>query len=265
MPIKRSGLVTLLTDFGTRDHFVGVMKGVIAGIAPRARVVDISHEAPPYGLRAARFLLGQSWPWFPKGTVHLVVIDPGVGTERRGLVVEAGGHLFVGPDNGVLSEPLRQKGARARVISEAKFSMKNISHTFHGRDVFAPVSARLAAGEAAAKFGPLVKDALAVTGDKPIRTGKRYWQGEVAYVDRFGNLITNLPAEEFPEIRTRGFALRAGFAALTELMPNYAAGFPGEPVLVVGSSGCLEVAVNQGDAAKLLGLGLGSPVELEIR
>lgn len=265
MPIKRSGFITLLTDFGSRDHFAGVLKGVIACIAPKAKTVDISHEVPPYALRAARFLLAQSWPWFPKGTVHLVVVDPGVGTERRAIVVEAGGHLFVGPDNGVLSEPLRMKGARARLLSNAKWRMKNLSQTFHGRDVFAPAAAHLARGAPAAQAGPLVHDAMTVTTDAPLRTGKRYWQGEVVYVDRFGNLITNLPAADFPELRTRDFALRAGYAALTDLAPNYAAAAPGEPVLLVGSSGCLEVAVNQGDAAKLLGLGIGSPVELEIR
>jgi hypothetical protein len=265
MPVKRSGIVTLLTDFGTADHFVGVMKGVIASIAPRVRVVDISHEVPPYGARAARFLLGQSWKWFPEGTVHVVVIDPGVGTSRNALVVEAGAHLFVGPDNGVLSEPLQIKDARARTITNRKLCMKEMSQTFHGRDVFAPVAARLAAGLPAARVGPAAADAMMVTTDAPVRTGKRYWQGEVAYVDRFGNLITNFAVRDFPELKTRPFALRAGFEALTELKENYAAGAPGEPVLLAGSSGCLEVAVNQGDAARQLGLALGSPVELEIR
>lgn len=265
MPVKRSGIITLLTDFGTADHFVAVMKGVISGIAPRARMVDISHDGPAYGIRAARFLLAQSWRWFPKGTVHVVVVDPGVGTARRGLVVEAEGHVFIGPDNGVLSEPLGLKGAKARMISNRKLCMKEISSTFHGRDVFAPIAARLAAGLSTAQTGPLVRDAQVVTTDAPVRIGKRYWQGEVAYVDRFGNLITNLPVADFPELRTRGFVLRAGFETLAELKPNYAAGAEGEPIVVPGSSGCLEIAVNQGSAAKKLGLALGSPVELEIR
>ncbi len=264
MSVKRSGVITLLTDFGTAGHFVGVMKGVIAGISPNARVIDISHDAPAYGLRAARFLLGQSWHWFPPGTVHVVVVDPGVGTARRGLVVEASGHFFAGPDNGVLSGPIQLKGAKVREISNRKLFLDPVSSTFHGRDVFAPVAARLASGSAAARVGPLVHDALIVTTDGPVRTGKRHWQGEIAYVDRFGNLITNLPLADFPEIRTRGFILRAGFEALTDLQPNYAAGAPGEPILVCGSSGCLEIALNQGDAARKLGLTAGSPVELEI-
>jgi hypothetical protein len=265
MPVKRSGFITLLTDFGTRDHFVGVMKGVIAAIAPHARVVDISHDGPAFGLRAARFLLGQSWKWFPKGTVHLAVVDPGVGTDRRPLVVEAGGHLFVGPDNGLLSEPLRLPGARARLLNRPKYHLREISQTFHGRDIFSPVAAHLAAGVPASKMGPLVGNALQVTTDGPLRTGKRFWQGEIAYIDRYGNLITNLPVTEFPELLTRGFSLRIGFATLTGLKDNYAAGTPGEPIVVVGSSGNLEVTVNQGDAARQLGMGLGSPVELEIR
>jgi len=264
MPVKRSGIITLLTDFGTTDHFVGVMKGVIAGIAPRTRVIDVGHEAPAYGVRTARFLLSQSWQWFPSGTVHVVVVDPGVGAARRGLVVEASGNFFVGPDNGVLSDPIQIKGAKVRHISNRKLFLDTVSSTFHGRDVFAPVAARLAAGLPAARVGPLVRDAHIVTTDGPVRTGKRHWQGEVAHVDRFGNLITNLPLADFPEIRTRGFILRAGFETLTFLQPNYAAGAPGEPILVHGSSGCLEIAVNQGDAARKLGLAAGSPVELEI-
>jgi len=264
MPNKRSGVITLLTDFGSRDHFVGVMKGVILGLAPRARVVDISHEAPAYGLSAARFLLSQSWPWFPAGTVHVVIVDPGVGSARRALVVEAGGHLFVGPDNGVLSEPLQIKGAKVRQITNRKLCLKEISQTFHGRDVFAPVAAHLAAGLAASRVGPLIQDAHFVTTGAPVRTGKRYWQGEVAYVDRFGNLITNLPAADFPEIAVRPFILRAGFEQITELKPNYAAGSPGEAILVAGSSGRLEIAINQGDAARKLGLAAGSPIELEL-
>jgi S-adenosylmethionine hydrolase len=143
--------------------------------------------------------------------------------------------------------------------------LKKISQTFHGRDIFAPVAAHLAIGLVAAKLGPLVKDAMAVTTDGPLRTGKRHWQGEIAYVDRYGNLITNLPVAEFPEAMTRGFTLRVGFATLSGFKESYAAGPTGEPVVVVGSSGNLEVAVNRGDAARQLGMGLGSPVELEIR
>lgn len=265
MPAKRSGIITLLTDFGTAGHFAGVMKGVIAGIAPRARVVDISHEVPPFATRAARFLLAQSWKWFPPGTVHLAVIDPGVGSSRRAIAVDAAGHLFLGPDNGVLSEPLGLPGARVRSITNLKLCLKEISQTFHGRDVFAPAAAHLAAGLALARLGPAISDALTVTTDAPTRTGKRYWQGEVACVDRFGNLISNFAAQDFPELRSRPFTLHAGYEHLSELSPSYSAAAPGQPLLLVGSSGCLEVAVNQGHAASRLGLALGSPLELEIR
>lgn len=260
----RSGLITLLTDFGTHDHFVGVMKGVIAGIAPAARVVDITHEVGAYQVGQARFLLGQSWPYFPKGTVHLCVVDPGVGTARRPIVVEAAGHLFVGPDNGIFTDLLAVEGAKARMITQAKWFLKNISQTFQGRDVFAPVSAHLAKGGRAAEAGRLIDDALRLSSGAPQRIGRRFWSGEVAHVDRFGNLITNLPAAEFLPMAVKGLALKAGLTEVCKVVQSYAEAAEGELVLITGSSGNLEVAMNQGSAARQLGVGLGSPVELEV-
>lgn len=257
-------IITLLTDFGLKDHFVGVLKGVITGIAPKARVIDLTHEVEPFNARQALWLLDQSRAYFPPGTIHLVVVDPGVGSERRALVVEAAGQVFVGPDNGVLTGPLNEPKCRARRISNAKYFLRNPSATFHGRDIFAPVAAHIAAGVARSKFGPLVADALRLSSAAPIRTGKRYWAGEVVHVDRFGNLITNLAMSDFTEIRTRGFVLRVGLEEFDTLSPSYAAGSAGETVVVVGSGGTLEIAVNQGRADKRLGVGLGSPVELQV-
>jgi S-adenosyl-L-methionine hydrolase (adenosine-forming) len=263
MPVKRR-IITLLTDFGTRDHFVGVMKGVIAGIAPNATVVDLCHEVEPFQIAQGRFLLEQSWRFLPKGTIHVCVVDPGVGSERRALLVEAGGHLFVGPDNGLFSGLLELPGAKARAITNRKLMLKEVSQTFHGRDVFAPAAAHLASGATPAKVGPVVKDALRSITGNPIRTGRRYWQGEVAHIDRFGNLITNLPAAEFPNLAGRRFVVRVGLTELTGLASSYSALPAGAPGVVVGSSGNLEIALNQQSAARVLGVGLGAPVELEV-
>jgi S-adenosylmethionine hydrolase len=261
---QENRVVALLTDFGLQDHFVGVMKGVIAGIAPRAKVVDISHEVTPYQVRQARFLLGQSWPWFPAGSVFLCVVDPGVGSARRPLLVEADKRLFVGPDNGLFSEVLQRGGVKAREITNRKLFAPQVSATFHGRDVFAPVAAHLAAGLPPAKAGPLIKDAMVDSAGGVIRTGRRFWTGSVAHVDRFGNLITNLPLADFSDLGRRPFALKVGLVEITELAANYASGRAGDPLLLVGSSGNLEVAVNQGSAARKLGVGPGAPVELEL-
>lgn len=254
----------MLTDFGLEDHFVGVMKGVIASIAPKTQVVDITHGVAPYQIAQARFLLAQSWPYFPKRTVHVCVIDPGVGSARRGLLVEAAGHRFVGPDNGLFSDLLDLPGAKVRQLTNSKFYLNNISQTFHGRDIFAPVGAHLTAGITPAKVGPLVHNALRQTTSAPVRIGRRFWQGEIIHIDRFGNLITNLPASEFNEMRPKGMALKVGLTLIARVLPSYSAAEDAEPFLIAGSHGNLEAAVNQGSAAKRLGVGLGAPVELEI-
>lgn len=257
-------LLTLLTDFGLRDHFVGVMKGVIAGIAPKTQVIDISHDIEPYQIGQARFLLAQSWPYFPKRTVHVCIVDPGVGSERRPILVEAEGHRFVGPDNGLFSDLVGRKGAKVRHITNSKLFLKDVSQTFHGRDVFAPVGAHLSAGLAASRVGPLVEDALRQTTSEPVRIGRRFWQGEIVHIDRFGNLITNLATAELAPLKVKGMALRVGLRMVTKMVSSYAAASDEEPFLIEGSSGNLEVAVNQNSAAKALGVGLGAPVELEV-
>jgi S-adenosylmethionine hydrolase len=243
---------------------VGVMKGVIAGIAPRARVIDISHDVAAYQIAQARFLLAQSWPYFPKGTVHLCVVDPGVGTSRRPIVVQAAGHFFLGPDNGILTSLINHKGATVHALTSPKLFLKNVSQTFHGRDVFAPAAAHLARGLSPAAAGPLIADALRSTSGEPVRIGRRFWSGEVAHIDHFGNLITNLVASEFLPLAAKGLLLKIGFVEVSRLVPSYAAAPGGEPVLITGSSGNLEVAVKESSAAKALGVGLGAPVELEV-
>ncbi len=261
---SRSGIITLLTDFGLADNFVGVMKGVIASLAPQARVVDVTHGIGPQQVKQGRWVLGQSWRWFPKGTVHVAVVDPGVGSERRAIAVQAQGHFFVGPDNGLLSDAVGSSGAKVREITNRTWMLKEISATFHGRDVFAPAAARLASGARFALAGKLVNNAAWLGAGGPTRTGKRFWVGEVVHIDRFGNLITNLTSGAIPDLESRPAIFRAGFGDVAGLSPHYGAGRPGEVIALIGSHGGVELAVNGGSAARVLGLAMGAPVEVEI-
>jgi S-adenosyl-L-methionine hydrolase (adenosine-forming) len=231
-------IITLLTDFGHLDPYVGIMKGVILGICPHARLVDLTHEVAPYQIAQAAFHLQQSWPYFPERSIHLVVIDPGVGTLRRPILVEAANRFFIGPDNGVFSllDP-----TEVREIS----THNPASTTFHGRDIFAPAAARLAAGAAPRDLGPLV-----ATPTRP----NRNTVATVLHIDRFGNIITSLrPA---PNMQ-----IQAGPHTITRHATTYADAPPGEPVLIQGSSGYLEIALNQSSAASLLGLQVGDPLQ----
>lgn len=253
-----------MTDFGLADHFVGVMKGVIAGIAPQARVIDISHEIAPFQIAQARYLLAQAYPYSPPRTIHVVVVDPGVGSARRPLLVEAARQIFIGPDNGIFGDLLALPKAKVRELTNPALWLPHVSSTFHGRDIFAPVAAHLAAGVSPAKAGKLVQDALRQRSLAPVRTGKRYWTGEVVHVDRFGNLITNLAPLDLPELGRRRAVLKIGYEVIDGLSASYSAAPPGAVVAVVGSGGTIEIAVNQGRADRKLGVGPGSPVDLEL-
>jgi S-adenosyl-L-methionine hydrolase (adenosine-forming) len=263
-----NGLITLTTDFGVSDHFVGTMKGVILGIAPKARIVDITHEVPPYSVSAGALEIAQAWKYFPKGTIHVVVIDPGVGTDRRPLLAEAGGHYFIAPDNGVLSMIFEANSGKnshkVRVISNANLMLKTISRTFHGRDVFAPAAAHLAAGKKPALFGKLIQDYARGSVDAPSKVAKHRWTGTVLKIDRFGNLITNFHVDHFSDIKTRPFEMRVGKAKIHRLALNYAETDLGELFVIVGSSGYLEIGANQLSAAQKLGCSAGTPLDLEI-
>lgn len=257
-------LITLTTDFGSRDHFVGVMKGVILGIAPRARLIDISHEVQAFEVSEGAFTIAQAYRYFPKRTIHVVVVDPGVGSSRRPLLAEMAGQYFIAPDNGVLSMIFSREQPRVRVITNERYFLQPVSRTFHGRDIFAPSAAHLAAGVLPVKFGKRIDDFLKLTLDQPNRTGKRTWTGAVLKIDHFGNLITNLHIDSFPDVRTRPFELNIGLEKLNRLALTFSEGNPGELFVIIGSSGYLEVTANQTSAAKRLGCGVGSPVELQI-
>ena len=255
--------ITLTTDFGHVDHFVGVMKGVILSIAPRARIVDITHDVQPFEILEGAFVIEQAYRYFPKKTIHVIVVDPGVGSARRPILAEMAGQYFIAPDNGVLSLVYaREAKKKVRHITNEKYFLHPVSKTFHGRDVFSPVAAHLAAGVTPASFGKTIDNYTRLTTYKPTRTGKRTWTGMVFKVDRFGNLITNFHIDEFPDVMTRPFELAAGFQTASRLASTFSDCPPGELFAVVGSSGYIEVAVNEGSAAKTLGVAGGSPIEL---
>ena len=257
-------IITLTTDFGLSDHFVGAMKGVLLGICPNAELVDITHETSAYEITEAGFSIWQAYSCFPKKTVHLVVVDPGVGTARRPILAQAAGQYFVAPDNGVLSMIYSREKHKVRVITNQRCFRKPVSSTFHGRDIFAPVAGHLAKGTDPARFGKLCQDYLRLTFDKPVQTGKRIWNGTVLKADRFGNLITNFHIDEFPAVRERPFVLLVGGQEVTRLAGTFADAGPGELVALAGSSGYLEVALNQASAAKALGARTASPVDLTV-
>ncbi len=257
-------LITLTTDFGLSDHYVGVMKGVILSICPAARIVDISHGAGAFEIAEGALLLAQAYRDFPRGTVHVVVVDPGVGTSRRPILAQAAGQCFIAPDNGVLSMVYARETHKVRVITNERYFLNPVSNTFHGRDIFSPAAAHLARGIKPARFGKPITDYLRLDFDKPGRTGRRAWTGSILKVDRFGNMVTNFSADDFPDLGKRAFEMAVGPQRVGILARNYAECGPGELFVIAGSSGYYEISVGQASAAKLLGCAAGAPVELTL-
>jgi hypothetical protein len=250
-------ILTLTTDFGTSDHYVGAMKGVILGICPRAQIVDICHQVTPFEISEGAYTIAQAYPYFPRKTVHVVVVDPGVGTRRRPILVEAAGQYFIGPDNGVLSMVYAREKHKVRWIANSRYFHKPVSATFHGRDIFAPVAAHLAAGVAPARVGKPIAEYLQPDFAQPRRTGERAWSGRILKIDRFGNIVTNFHIGDFPGTP---LALTIGRHKIISLARTYAEAPVGKLFLIVGSSGYLEVAMNQGSAAERIGCKTGAPV-----
>lgn len=257
-------IITLTTDFGTSDHFAGTMKGVILSICPTAEIVDITHEVQPFEIPDGAFTIAQAYRYFPKKTIHVVVVDPGVGSTRRPVLAETGGHYFIAPDNGVLSMVLTAEKTSVRHITNERYFLHPLSRTFHGRDVFSPVAAHLASGIPPARFGKRIDDYLRLDFTSPAPTGKNIWTGTILKVDRFGNLATNFHIDQLPGVKTRAFEMRIGTRAVSRLALTFTECEPDEIFVVVGSSGYLEIASNQGSAAKALGSSAGSPVQLTI-
>lgn len=254
-----SRVISLLTDFGTNDAFVGIMKGIIYGVCPDARIVDLTHDIEPQNIEAASFAIASSYPYFPKGSIHVVVVDPGVGSERRILCVSCEEHYFLAPDNGVLSYIFDKNDAIEVVnVTERSLFLEHISKTFHGRDIFAPVAAHLANGLSLRSLGPHIEDYAKgrVTSPKSIENGL---EGEVVYIDRFGNLITNLSNTSLDSVTN---AVTTVEGAKLRRVSCYNEGSAGEPIILPGSAGFLEIAVNAGNAADVLHVTIGSNVRI---
>jgi S-adenosylmethionine hydrolase len=254
-------VVALLTDFGTRDHYVGAMKGVALGICPDATLVDITHDVAPHDVLGGALELAASYRYFPPGAIFLVVVDPGVGSPRRAIAAEAGGYRFVAPDNGVLSVVFEeQPPARVVELAEARYALPAVSRTFEGRDRFAPAAAWLAAGIELAAFGPPVTDIQRLDLPKP-RIADDGIVGEVLRVDRFGNLMTNIDRGTFERLSPRASVVHIG-SRRTLVVSTYADARAGELCALFGSSEHLEIAVNGGSAERSLGAGRGAIVAI---
>jgi S-adenosylmethionine hydrolase len=257
-------IITLTTDYGTSDHLVGTMKGVILKINPDVTIVDITHSVTAYDLLDGALAIGSAYSYFPPKTVHVVVVDPGVGTERRPLLVSAQNQYFIAPDNGVLSVIFEQEdNVVVRHANVEHYYLNPVSKTFHGRDVFAPVAAWLTKGWQTPSMGDEITDFKKFAMPKP-KAADGGLKGVVLRVDAFGNLITNFRAEHIPgNAHENGhFQLKVGTHAVKKLVDTFARGAAGEAIAYIGSSGYIEIGVNKGSAARTLALGRGTPVVL---
>jgi S-adenosyl-L-methionine hydrolase (adenosine-forming) len=259
-------IVTLLTDFGTRDAYVGAMKGVLLSHQPDRVLVDITHDITPQDIMEAAFVLRESAPYFPAGTVHLVVVDPGVGTERRPIAMRHNGQIFIGPDNGLFSLYLGDRNPDEVVgLDIEKLARRPPSRTFHGRDIFAPAAAELAKGMPLHLLGRPIEEMTRLHWALPIgdEQGVRGW---VIHIDRFGNCITNITERELGgDTSKRRFKGYAGGAIFSDLSQTYADVDPGEPLMLIGSGGFLEIAINGGNAAELLSIRKSTAVNVVYR
>ncbi len=259
-------LITLTTDFGLNDHFVGTMKAVILSITPDAEIVDICHAIQAFDILDGALALAQAYSYFPSRTVHLVVVDPGVGSARRPILASSEKYNFVAPDNGVLSLMYaREERLSVRHITADHYFAQEPSNTFHGRDIFAPVAAYLAKGVDLEKFGPEITDFVRFNAPKPKATEPNTLRGVVLKVDRFGNLITNITPHDAPVLfktEPPAFKIIVGKKEVNSIRTNYAEGAPGEVFGILGSMGYLEIAANRAAAAQLTGAGKGSEVSI---
>lgn len=257
-----AGIITLLTDFGTEDSYVGAMKGVILSINPDATIIDISHQIPPQDIMAGAFVLSQTAPFFPKGTVHIAVVDPGVGGKRRPILIETERYFFIGPDNGIFSLALQNEQHIRRKIhlTNKDYFLGHISSTFHGRDIFSPVGAYLSLGIDPSLFGKKVKRLTSLDVKKPFaRNGKI--TGRIIHIDRFGNLITNIDKDLLDRVfRARSFEIKVGDVIIKRLVSSYAYAKEDEAVSLIGSSGFLEIAMREKNANIALGIKKGDNI-----
>jgi S-adenosyl-L-methionine hydrolase (adenosine-forming) len=259
-------VITLTTDFGTNDHFVGVMKGVILDIVPEAEIVDICHSVQAFDVLDGALTISQAYSYFPSKTVHVVVVDPGVGTARRPILASSEKFHFVAPDNGVLSLVYaKESRMHVRHITAEHYFLQPVSNTFHARDIFSPVAAYLAKEVDSLKFGEEIEEYVRFSAPKPKAVEANRLRAVVLKVDRFGNLITNITPQDVPMLfgtGAKGFKIVVGSKEITEIRNAYAEGGPGEAIAILGSMGFLEIAANRGSATQLTGAGKGSEVSI---
>ncbi len=255
-------IITLTTDYGTNDHLVGTLKGVILKINPDVTIVDITHEVAPYDVLDGALAIASAYRYFPARTIHVVIVDPGVGTERRPLLVSGETQYFVAPDNGVLSLVYEQETALlVRHATAEHYFLQPVSKTFHGRDIFAPVAGWLSKGWQSASMGEEINDYKRFALPKP-KAAEGVTQGTVLRMDHFGNLITNFRPDDMPDgaLKSGTLKMQVNGKEVKRLVETFAQGEPGEPVALVGSSGFIEIAVNKGNAARVVGAGRGATV-----
>jgi S-adenosyl-L-methionine hydrolase (adenosine-forming) len=262
MPQQR--FVTLTTDFGTSDHYVGTMKGVVYNINPSARVVDITHDVQSYDLLDGAYSIAQAYSFFPVDTIHVVVVDPGVGSARRPILARTEKYLFVAPDNGVLSLVFeREERVSVRHIRSDRYFRQPVSQTFHGRDIFAAVAGWLSTGIALSNFGNEINDYVRFSAPKPERVDENRVHGVVLKVDKFGNLVTNITPQDIPQLfapQPPDFKIVVGEHEVTQIRTAYAASASGEIFGILGSMGFLELSTNRGSAARALSVVKGAEV-----
>ena len=258
---KMKRIITLITDFGLKDHYVGAMKGVILSINPDAIITDITHEIPPQDIFNAAFILRNLYHYYPKGTIHIVIVDPGVGGKRKPIAVEADKNIFLGPDNGILTFIyLESKSVRVFEISNSKYTLPKLGSTFDGRDVFAPTAAHLSLGVPVDDLGGQVKKPVKLQIKEPVVRGSEII-GEVIYIDSFGNLITNIPAQLIkPESR-----VYIGGEVIKGISQSYAEVPKGELLAIIGSAGLLEISVSHGSALDVIETWLGSTKSKKVK
>ena len=257
------GVISLITDFGTRDGYAGVIKGVILKINPQVRLVDITHEVSPQDIFEAGFILKNSFKYFPNRSIHLVVVDPGVGSKRRAILVEAGDHFFIGPDNGVFTFIYESKSIKKVVeLTNKRYFLPHISNTFHGRDIFAPAAAYLSNGVPLEDLGEICNDVVRFDIPEP-ETERGIIKGVILHVDRFGNLISNISEVLFRELVGKGMhEISIGGEGLGDIKGSYSEVIEGQALALFGSSGYLEVSVRGQDAREKLKLNKGSEVKV---
>jgi len=264
MANRKWPIITLLTDFGIEDHYVASVKGTILKINPKCTLIDITHRVSPHDIEEGGFLLASAYSSFPRGTTHLAVVDPGVGSLRKPILLATENYFFVGPDNGLFTFCLlREKVKEAVALTNKKFFLSPVSTTFHGRDIFAPVAGHLSLGVGPKAFGDEIKSWVKLPFRKP-KIGKRGLAGEIFHVDIFGNLISNIREEQVRHFtKERPFLVRIGRMSIQGWKKNYSEGGNGELLAVIGSGGYLEVSVREGNAQKVLQAKKGDTIIVE--